>query len=48
MGDGEGKEKEVETKKIVHTYPLIRVSHILLIDRSSNEIILAFRHARRN
>lgn len=48
MGDGEGKEKEAETKKIVHTYPLIRVSHNLLIDSLLHAIILAFRHARRN
>lgn len=27
MADGEVKEKQEETKKIVHTYPLIRVSH---------------------
>ncbi|CAH1375067.1 hypothetical protein MTP99_016485 [Tenebrio molitor] len=26
MGDGEGREKPEETKKIVHTYPLIRHS----------------------
>lgn len=42
MGDGEVKEKEAETKKIIHTYPLIRVSHILLIDAPSNQTIPAF------
>ncbi|KAJ3639402.1 hypothetical protein Zmor_002763 [Zophobas morio] len=26
MGDGEGREKQEETKKIIHTYPLIRHS----------------------
>lgn len=32
MGDGEGREKPEETKKIVHTYPLIRVSHLIDLD----------------
>lgn len=30
MADVEIKEKQEETKKIVHTYPLIRVSHPLI------------------
>lgn len=31
MADGDVKEKPEEQKKIVHTYPLVRVSHKLLI-----------------
>lgn len=31
MADGDFKEKPEEPKKIVHTYPLVRVSHKLLI-----------------
>lgn len=27
MGDADGKEQKEEPKKIVHTYPLVRVSH---------------------
>lgn len=46
MADAEGKEQKEEPKKIVHTYPLVRVSHFAIkpkldIDFSS----LAFQHS---
>lgn len=31
MADGDAREKTEEPKKIVHTYPLVRVSHNVLI-----------------
>lgn len=50
MAEGEQKEKQDEGKKIVHTYPLIRVSHDF-IDQNNPLIMrlnIAFRYAGRN
>lgn len=52
MADAEGKEQKEEPKKIVHTYPLVRVSHFAIKPNVRYwfffPCLSAFRYARGN